>query len=87
MDMSDKSFRSRPNIIPLTKVPSGKKIKVINISGGRHRVQKIMDMGLTPGVEAYVRQNRYFGPIIVDVRGVTIAIGRGIAEGILVEVL
>lgn len=85
MSYRDSYFRT--NTIPLTKVPAGKKIRVINIFGGRYRIQKIMDMGLTPGVEAYVRQNNYSGPVIVDVRGVTIAIGRGIAEGILVEVL
>ncbi len=78
---------ARPNVIPLSQAPTGSKVRVINVVGGKYRVQKIFDMGLTPGVEAFVRQNIYYGPVIVDVRGVTIAVGRGIAEGILVEII
>ena len=77
----------RPNIIPLSQAPSGSRIRILNIIGGRYRVQRVYNMGLTPGVEAFVRQNVYCGPVVVDVRGVTIAIGRGIAEGIIVELL
>ena len=43
-----------------------------------------MQMGITPGAVLEVVDNTR-GPIIVRVRGVTIALGRGMASRILVE--
>jgi len=44
-------------------------------------------MGVYPGVEIVVVENRGVGPIIVESKGGKIAIGRGLARKILVEVL
>jgi len=79
--------REMASRMSLADVPQGRRIRVVDIERGGYRIQKILDMGLTPGVEAFVRQNRFKGPIVVDVRGVSLVIGRDFAEGILVELL
>jgi len=48
--------------------------------------KRLMDMGLTPGTKVMVlRSAPFHGPILVSVRGTRLALGRGLAEKILVE--
>jgi len=49
--------------------------------------KRLEDMGLTPGTKiAVVKSAPFRGPLEVYVRGSRLAIGRGMAERILVEV-
>ncbi len=49
--------------------------------------KRLEDMGLTPGTEvAVVRSAPFRGPLEVCVRGSKLAIGRGMADRIFVEV-
>jgi len=49
--------------------------------------KRLEDMGLTPGTEVtVVRSAPFSGPLEVYVRGSRLAIGRGMAERIFVEV-
>jgi ferrous iron transport protein A len=49
--------------------------------------KRLEDMGLTPGIEVtVVRSAPFSGPLEVYVRGSRLAIGRGMAERIFVEV-
>jgi Fe2+ transport system protein FeoA len=43
-------------------------------------------MGFTPGVEVTMIQNYTHGPLIVALRDTRLALGRGEAEKILVEI-
>lgn len=54
------------------------------IRGGSHLVNRLFQMGLTPGTIVEVVRNDV-GPIVISFRGVTIGIGRGVAMKILVE--
>lgn len=50
-------------------------------------VKRLTDLGLTPGTEIKVIKSAPFnGPLEVCVRGSTLAIGRGMAKRILVDV-
>ena len=50
-------------------------------------IKRLEDMGLTPGTEVTVVKSAPFnGPLEVSVRGSRLAIGRGMAERIFVEV-
>jgi Fe2+ transport system protein FeoA len=53
----------------------------------RHGFEKrLMDMGLTPGTEvAVINSAPFHGPVEVLVRGARLALGRGMAERILVQ--
>jgi Fe2+ transport system protein FeoA len=49
--------------------------------------RRLEDMGLTPGTEVIVVKSAPFnGPLEISVRGSKLAIGRGMAERIFVEV-
>lgn len=70
-------------VLTLDEVPVGVKVKVISILGGHGIANRLMQMGLTPGTIIEVVNN--IGPIIVKVRGTTIALGRGMARKVIVE--
>ena len=70
---------------PLTALPPGGEGVVVKISGGRGLSRRLLEMGLTPGTLVKVLVNSR-GPIIVLVRGVSIALGRGIASRVIVKV-
>ena len=57
---------------------------LLKIDAGRRATHRLAEMGLTPGTDFKVLQN-YGGPLLVSVRGSRLAIGRGIAEKIWVE--
>jgi ferrous iron transport protein A len=71
---------------PLTELPKGSKVKVVDIVAGKGLRDRLLQMGLTPGAVVEVVENSS-GPIILSVRGVTIALGRGMASKVLVEEL
>jgi ferrous iron transport protein A len=60
-------------------------VKVKTIEGGRGLVQRLAEMGVLAGTE--LRVVRGGGPVIVDVRGHRLILGRGMAERIGVEPL
>lgn len=75
----------KKELIPITNLQSGQKGTVAFIRGGRGVVQRLTDMGLTPGTEIELLKSAPFrGPIEVCVRGCKLAVGRGIAMKIFV---
>ncbi len=72
--------------ITLEAVPPGKKARIAGLNAGPGLATRLMQMGLTPGVEVEV-VNSDRGPILVRVRGVMIALSRGMAKKILVEII
>ena len=52
---------------------------------GLELTSRLTSLGLTPGVEVQVLQNHGRGPIIINVRGTHVALGRGEAEKLMVE--
>jgi Fe2+ transport system protein FeoA len=70
----------------LAKVARGQKVVLNKIDNGHQLKKKLQDMGLTPGVEFSVISKTSMGPIIIEVRGARLALGRGIAEKIDVDV-
>ncbi len=72
--------------VPLTSLPPGAKARVVGIAGGYGAVRRLLEMGITPGTIIEVVQVLP-GPIVVRVRGTLVALGRGIAQKILVEPL
>lgn len=78
--------RSR-NIIPITELKPLQKAKISFIRGGRKVIQRLADLGLTPGTSVSVQRAAPFkGPVEIIVRGSSLAVGRGIAEKIFIEI-
>ena len=70
----------------LREVPVGSKAKVVKIHGEGAVKRRIMDMGITKGVEVYVRKVAPLGdPIEVTVRGYELSLRKADAESIEVE--
>ena len=70
----------------LREVPMGGKAKVVKIHGEGAVKRRIMDMGITKGVEIYVRKVAPLGdPIEITVRGYELSLRKADAENIEVE--
>jgi len=71
----------------LSNLKPGERGVVAFIRGGTRACQRLLDMGLTNGTELVVVNAAPFnGPIEISVRGTTLALGRGLAEKVFVEI-
>jgi DtxR family Mn-dependent transcriptional regulator len=78
--------KRQQNLVSLCDVKTGTSAKVSFIRGGHRVLQRLLDMGLTPGTSIKVERSAPFnGPIEVCVRGSKLALGRGIAANVFVE--
>ena len=67
----------------LKEVKIGQTVKVVKLHGEGAVKRRIMDMGLTRGVEVYVRKVAPLGdPVEVTVRGYELSIRKSEAENI-----
>ena len=70
----------------LKQVKIGKTVKVVKLHGEGAIKRRIMDMGITRGVEIYVRKVAPLGdPIEITVRGYELSLRKADAEMIEVE--
>ncbi|MGB9960115.1 MAG: FeoA family protein [Candidatus Bathyarchaeales archaeon] len=73
---------------PLTDLAEGERGVIVKAVGGFGLVRRLTEMGLTPGVEVkLLRKGSFGGPVEVEVRGVTLALGCGVASKVLVKSL
>jgi ferrous iron transport protein A len=70
--------------LPLTQAPTGHPVRLIEIDAGRNLRHRLTELGLTPGVTLTIVQDDG-GPLLVTVRESRVALGRGMAEKILVR--
>jgi len=70
----------------LREVPVGGRAKVVRIHGEGAVKRRIMDMGITRGVEIFVRKVAPLGdPVEITVRGYELSLRKADAESIEVE--
>ena len=62
----------------------GTPLKVERILGGHRLTSRLSAMGIIPGEIVTVLQNDNGGPILLDVKGTRVALGRGIAVAVIV---
>lgn len=74
-------------MIPLSDLKVGERGMICQLRGGQEYTGRLAALGFTPGVAITVTQNEGHGLILVIVRGVRMALGRGEAGKILVESL
>ncbi len=76
----------KKTIVPLTMLPPGNSGIVVDTeSVGRGIISRLSDMGLHYGSEIKVVSSTGLGPILIQVKDCTMAIGRGMARQILVK--
>jgi DtxR family Mn-dependent transcriptional regulator len=72
--------------VSISQLKDGERGRVSFIRGGHKALQRLCDMGLTPGTEiTVVKSAPFHGPLEILVRGSRLAIGRGMTEIIFVE--
>jgi len=70
----------------LKEIKPGETVQVIKIGGGGPIKRRIMEMGITKGVEIYVRKVAPLGdPVEITVRGYELSLRKEDAESIEVE--
>jgi Fe2+ transport system protein FeoA len=73
--------------ISLAQLAPGHRARVEAIQGGRGLVSRLAALGLVPGTLVTVLNSAGGGPVILEVRGGRLALGRGQAARILVRVV
>ena len=69
----------------LSDLESGKIAIVESISGGKHLRQRLVNLGMIPGSEVRIIRANRMGPMVLNVQGSQIMIGRGMARQIYVK--
>jgi ferrous iron transport protein A len=72
-------------VTPLAHLPRGSRGVVSGLPHPHGLAKRLCALGLTPGAEVCVVQNRGSGPLIVEVHGARLALGRGQADRVAVE--
>jgi len=73
--------------MPLSMLSEGESGIVVDIEGGRGLIRRLLELGFTPGTRVKVLKVSPPGPLLVEVRESRIALGRGVAMKVLVEVI
>lgn len=72
--------------ISLSELGENRKARVSVIEGGRGVKARLSQIGIHPGdVVTVVRYGALKGPLVIEVHGFQLALGRGVASQILVE--
>lgn len=72
-------------VIPLSKIRSGRTVKLASVKAGRGLNSRLAAMGLLPNVQITVVNNGHPGPFVVSVKGSRMMLGRGMADKIMVR--
>jgi len=75
---------TKDETLTLSTAKEGENYKVTSFLGGKSLRCRLEGLGIYPGQTLKVLQNRW-GPVLVEVMGRKIGIGRGLAEKILLK--
>ncbi len=73
--------------MPLMILPPGRLARVVSVAGGRGLTLRLASMGILPGALLSLVRGGPGGPVIVDVLGSRVIIGRGMAHRVTVQEL
>ena len=71
--------------MPLAMLSENEEAKVVEVRGGRGLVRRLSELGFTPGAKVKILFSNSPGPVVIDVRGSRIALGRGLLMRIIVD--
>jgi Fur family ferric uptake transcriptional regulator len=80
-----KCLKDRTRLIPLDMAKPGERLAVIDISGGANARMRLLTMGLKKGDEVEVITNNGQGQVVIAADYQRYALGRGLAQKIMVQ--
>ena len=75
---------THPTVTPLTALAEGQGGILDHITGGTAVSERLCSMGFVPGVALSILRRQGSGPVLVMVGSSRIAIGRGMADKVMV---
>jgi len=72
------------SLLPLSMLNIGEEAELVEFQGGNIMKQRLASMGLNPGMKVTMIKNNMGGSIILGVMDTRIALGRGMAQRIIV---
>ncbi|MCX8153621.1 MAG: metal-dependent transcriptional regulator [Candidatus Bathyarchaeota archaeon] len=83
----EEAGKHNQKLVAISNLKEGQCGKIAFIRGGRNIVQRLLDMGLTPGAKiCVVRVAPLGGPVELAVRNSKLALGKGVSSKIFVEI-
>jgi ferrous iron transport protein A len=70
---------------PLSQVEEGQTVSIAAIVGGRELRSRLTTMGLLPKTRISVVRNGKSGPFVINVKNSKVALGRAVADKIMVS--
>ena len=70
--------------VSLAEAPLSTPLKVTGITGGCQSQTRLAALGILPGEQVEIIQRDNGGPLLLDVKGTRVALGRGISSKVLV---
>ncbi len=77
----------RRQVIPLTQAKEGQRLAVVSLGGGHGFRRRLAELGMNPAIPLTVLRNRGGSPLVIELRGSRLMLGRGVANRILVSPL
>lgn len=77
-------FEAGPGEVRLSEVKAGREVTVVALEGGRGLCSRLAALGVLPGSRLKVAVN-LGGPVLVEVKGSRISLGRGMARKVRVK--
>jgi len=72
----------------MVNLQPGQRARVLDTNRGGHASRRLFDLGIMPGSEIeLVDKHPFHGPLVLKVGTAKLALGRGIAAGVTVELL
>jgi len=85
--MGMRRYRIRNVKMGLTEIGKGRQAVVLKIEGGRKYREKLMSLGIIPGVSVTIIRKEGRNPMLLAVMDRQVILGRGIAEKVIVNQL
>lgn len=79
-------YKEGEETMSLSDVPTGEKVRLVDVMAGRGLKMRLAAMGLLPGIEITMAQNGGAGPVVIYVRNGKMILGRGAARKVKVKI-
>lgn len=84
-DKETEGHIKKENLIPISMISPGEKVRIVKIRGGQHFLRRLSRMGVRPHETVEIISNDFEGPFLLKVKEVRIALGHGMAHKIMVK--